>query len=377
MRKVALLLAAVFFLLQLSGCWDMQEINSRCYILGLGMDSTDVEGDFLFTFQRAVPVGVDSSADSNSVAYENISVTASSPAQAVRALGLSSSMELSFTHLSCVIIGSALAHNSFSPLLEYLTQQSDLRRQCVVTIAADTAQSLLDSTAFGSSSAAGIASLLEELDHSRGHSVIMTLGRVSTAAMIGRSYCLYAVGRSEDILSGEPDSGVQESALTVTGAYIFSSEGFVGTLDAQQSDLLRLFSSGQDDGLISAAHASGKTVYFWIDRSQCSISCDIGDDQLRYFINVSASCSIADAAGVPTSDISTELLEQALSSQLQTLTSLSQEKLGAALLGLDTAARRADSRWYSEHFNEFPEYFRSAVIELEVSCQLERSGVIN
>jgi len=151
----------------------------------------------------------------------------------------------------------------------------------------------------------------------------------------------------------------------------------LGTLNAQQADILRLFASEQNDGIISAAHESGQTVYFWIDRSACSINCSILDDQLCYDVVISISCSIADAAGVPIEEIGTDILKKELHGQLTELITLSQQKLGGAFLGFEDAARKSDYQWYSTHSEDFAEYYRSAVIKLDITCQPERSGVFN
>lgn len=378
MRKAAVLL--IFsIMLTLSGCWDMKEINRQSYIIGLGIDTSETDDNFLFTFQKAVPVGLDSSANSNSIKYENISIDAPSLADAVRTITMSSSSQFSFEHLSCVLIGSELAHHQFAPFLEYLLQQSDVRRQCVTAIAADTAQSLLSSDAVDAASAINTASLLEELDHSRGRSVILTLSDVGISALTNSGFCLYAVGENTELKASKPGVSPSDagSALAVTGVYIFADDGSVNTLDAEKADLLRLFGSYQDDGIISAAHESGKTIYFRINRSQCNVKCDIADDSLIYNIRINMDCSIADSSGVDADEIDSDFLEAAIKVKLHELIALSQHKTGAASLRLDDAARKKDHKWYSEHINEFDEIYRSAVINLDVECQLERSGVIN
>lgn len=378
MRKISLLLILAI-MLSFSGCWDMKEINDQSYIVGLGIDAADTEDGYLFTFQKAVPVGIDSSTDSNSIKYENISVTAPSPAEAVRRITMSSSSQFSFEHLSCVIIGSELAHQPFNLLLEYLLQQPDVRRQCVIAIAADTAQSLLSTDTIGAASSINTASLLEELDQSRGRSIIMTLSNAGISAITNNGFCLYVVGENTELKASRP--GVSSSdaggALAVTGAYIFAPDGSINSLDAEKADLLRLFGGYQNDGIISAVHESGKTIYFRINRSRCDVNCDIEDNRLLYHISIDMDCSIADSSGVDNAEISEEFIESSIKLKLNELIALSQHKIGAAALRLDDAARKKDSKWYAEHRSEFEELYHRAVIDLDVECQLERSGVIN
>lgn len=378
MRKILLLL--IFsIMLSFSGCWDMKEINDQSYIIGLGMDTADTEGSYLFTFQKAVPVGIDSAANSNSIKYENVSVVSPSLADAVRKITMSSSSQFSFEHLSCVIIGSELAHQPFDILLEYLIQQTDVRRQCVIAVAADTAQALLSTQTIDSAASINTASLLEELDHSRGRSIIMTLSSAGTASAANSGFCLYAVGENTELKAAKPGVSPSDAggALAVTGAYIFTPDRSVHTLNAEKADLLRLFGDYQDDGIISAVHESGETVYFRINRSRCSINCDIVDDSLLYHIVINMDCSIADAAGIDPTEISTEFIEVALNLKLNELIALSQHEIGAAALRLDDAARKEDYKWYTAHLTEFDKFYRSAVIDLDIECQLERTGVIN
>jgi len=379
MRKICLFLSVLMLILPLSGCWDMKEINNRTYVLGLGMDSIGTDGEYLFTFQRAVPAGIDSSASSNSIKYENITVNAESLAQAVRSITLSSSQELSFTHLSCVIIGSQLAQQQFSHLLEYLMQQTDVRRQCIIAISTDTANSLLNREFPASSSSVGIASLLEELDSSAGHKVISTLSSVSIAALTDRGYCIYAVGSDTSVSGAKIGTSASDAPgmLSIAGAYVFSPEKLIGRLSTEHADILRLFSSRQNDGIINATHRYGKTVYFWIDRSTCSSSCKVVNDRLFYNVEITAYCSLADANGISPGEIGTDIIEEALKKRLGELIELSRNGMGGTFLGLEDTLRRNDYQWYCEHRSDFDEYYRNAEISLEVFCHLERSGVIN
>lgn len=378
MRKLSLLLV-FFVILTLTACWDMKEINRQSYIIGLGMDSADEEGSYLFTFQKAVPVGIDSSANSNSIKYENVSIVSPSLADAIRTITMSSSSQFSFEHLSCVIIGNELAHQPIDLLLKYLLQQPNVRRQCVIAVAADTAQSLLSTAPPDAAASISTASLLEELDQSRGRSIITNLNTAGISSIEGNGFCLYAVGESTELKAAKP--GVSSSdaggALAVTGAYIFTPDGKVHQLDSEKADLLRLFGGYQNDGIISAAHESGKTVYFRINRSRCDTDCEIIEDKLIYDITVTMECSIADSAGLTPEEITPEFLKSSLELKLNELIAMSQHKIGAAALRLDDAARKMNYKWYAAHHKEFDEFYRSAIINLDVECQLEMAGVIN
>ncbi len=371
MRKIALLLA-VMLLLPLTGCWDMSGINDQAYVIGLGIDSVG-EGIYNFTFQKAVPVGVNSAADSNSIESGNVEVKSASIAEAVRTVAVSSSTELNFEHLSCVIIGSGAARESFGDILEYLMQQTDVRRQCVIAVAADTARSALSESFSGEASSVSIASMLRQMEPSSGGMAINTLSGVSTALLSGSGYCLSIIGRGKQ--SGVSASDVDNS-LAVIGAYVFTPLGISGSLDAEETDMLRLFLPEQNDGMIRAVHESGKTLYFWIDSSQCRIDCDILGDRLYYTISLSALCRIADPAGMDSAEITEALVSDALYTEISSLIERSVNELGSSALGMDDAARKANHKWYIENKNNFDELYRNSVIEINTSCRLERSGVI-
>lgn len=379
MRKISLLLISSVILLTLTACWDMKEINRQSYIISLGMDSAEKEGDYIFTFQKAVPVGIDSSAASNSIKYENISISSPSLADAVRTITMSSSSQFSFEHLSCVIIGSELAHHPIDLLLKYLLQQPDVRRQCVIAVAADTAQTLLAADTPDAAASVSTASLLEELDQSRGRSIITTLSNAGISSIAGSGFCLYAVSEKAELTDANADvsSSDVKDTLAVVGAYIFTPDGGVNYIDTEKADLLRLFGGYQNDGIISAAHESGKTVYFRINRSRCTTDCNIINDKLIYNIKINMDCSIADSAGLSQNEINTDFLKSSLELKLNELIAMSQHKIGAAALRLDDAARKEDHRWYSLHRADFDELYRTAEINLDVDCQLERTGVIN
>ena len=370
MRKTALLLTAAI-LFSLCGCWDMKEINDQAYIVGLGIDGS---GDMLeFTFQKAVPAGINSAADSNSVEYRNVAVKAETLAEAVRTAALSSSTELNFEHLSCVLIGSEPAHSDFRQHIEYLMQRPDVRRQCVIAAASGTARSLLSSDVSGSASASGIASMLRQTDYSNGCTVIETLSSLSAAMLSGSGFCLYAVGSGSQAEISASDT---DNALAVTGAFAYSSDGFSGTLSAGEADLMRLFAPNQRDGMIRAEGSSGEAVFYSVERSVCRTDCIIADDKLFYTVDVNAVCRKADEHGGSNDKIDEKALNDALYSSLSALITRSQLELGPAVTGLDDTARKKEHDWYSSHREEFTESYGSAVIKLKVDCRIERTGVL-
>ncbi|MBQ4312712.1 MAG: hypothetical protein IJC18_00755, partial [Clostridia bacterium] len=279
MKRILALLLCGCILLPLAGCWDMREINDRVYVVGIGLDKSEKEGLYDFSFQVAVPIGSDKAMTTNDIDYTVTTVVTGSMAQAVRTLN-KSVRDVNFEHLACIIIGESMMKEDFPSLLEYLYRWSVVRRQCVVVASDKPAKEMLSLEPDGGNMSLSLAQMMEQEDGSRNKSSTMTLLRLYQASSAMEGFSLYRIGVSQDgVISGYNIGGAdtEESSsdakskgsvsIVVSGINVYDGGDFVGTLDSYEAEMSRLFYDGQSTGVITTDHVDGKRYMYQIESS--------------------------------------------------------------------------------------------------------------
>lgn len=379
MRKFIAVIAAAAVILSLAGCWDMEEINKRVYVVGIGIDLTDNPGIFDYTFESTV-IG-------SEVSYKSTTVSADSLAQAVQMFNKSAGHTANFEHLSCVIIGRETAQAGFMNHLDFLLRLAAVRRQSRVAAASGKAKELISAGFSERGASAAVADVLESADPSLGGSAAVTLQSLYVAKQNGAGYYLYEVSLSPSQSLGtvssadSVSSGDLSYSFVVSGALSFSSKNYSGRLDSGQTELLRLLDGGQTSGIIATTDANSAVTYYRVESSRCFKSCEIDGGKMTFSIALQMECSLVDAGGsggLPENYSKAEAqIESSVFSQMQELLELCRLELGAAPTGLDTTVRQTHFGWYSSHTEDFEALFSQSVIELNVSCHLIRTGALN
>lgn len=375
MRKIVALAAAVVIgLLPLYGCGDSVELNELTFAVGLGLDRNS-DGGYSYTFQMAAPVGADDAVSENHMSYESLGFSAESMAMAVRQLELSVSGDVSFEHLSCLMIGESALDSDFTGALNYLFRETSVRRQCAVCVVDGSARDVLKAQYDGNISAAA-AELLERMDDSRSRSGIMTLGRLSTSKADSSSFSIYSLKRSDTASAVSPADAPTEGILELSGLAVFDDGRFTGRLNAEEAELARLFVNDQTSGIITSADDDGNEYYFAITGSVCSKRVYPLGGGFAFSIDFQIDCELIDTRDAPTATaLSDEKLSDALRSDLYDIVNKSRQ-LGNSVTGIETEARQSHLYWYNSLSSSFSELYRAAPCELTVKCTVERGSYL-
>lgn len=145
MRNKLRLLCLLPLLILTPGCWDLHDVNSIAFVLGMGIDvpSNPNNAKYKVTFQLAEPIPSHEGPTTQSFV---ISKDADSVLQAIQLAQASLSRRISLSHLRAVVIGEDIAkRESFQDLINYLLREPDLALQLrLVFVQNAQARDLLD-----------------------------------------------------------------------------------------------------------------------------------------------------------------------------------------------------------------------------------------
>ncbi|MGN0473776.1 MAG: Ger(x)C family spore germination protein [Acutalibacteraceae bacterium] len=396
LRRLAALLTAIVCVLTMSGCWDTAEINGRAFVLGVGIDDGEREGDYDFTFQLAVPVSGGSDSG-DAIQYINCTLTDRSAAAAIRSLEKNIGRQINFEQLTAIIIGEHLSHGRFTQVTELFFRRASVRRQSCVAVCSGRAENFFAVSSTGKSISSDAAIALQSYDTRSGTgSMVMNLHSLYTAVSNADRFSLMqisAVDPSEQNTptdSGESSGENKKLILEISGAAVYDGGcEYMGEIGSDELEILRLIANSQTSGIISAAGTgeSGgdkpKEIYYQIKQSHCVRQCRIADGIPDFSIILDLQCSLVDGYGLGewevTSERFTDFAEKCivkeLTAEIGAIADKSRRNLGAAALGLQDILRQREPDWYDAHADSLNEIYKHSDIKINISCEVVGGGM--
>lgn len=360
-KRIWLLIVSLCMVFPFSACWDMNEINDRVFILGIGVDRAS-DGEYEFTFQTAQFLGES--------AYSNISITSDSLSRAVRELEKSST-NISFEHLCLVVLSDGAAKADFYSLLDYLFREGTIRRQCQIAVSPIPAKELLLKKTGNAGAAVYAAQVLESSDSSQVRLATMTLNRLYIVKTVGEGFYIPTLSTTD----AEAVSGTDAPCfISVSGAYCYNNVGYSGMVSKSDAELIRLFSNGQANGIIESANIDGTVIRYKIESSSCDKKVNLKDDRLFFNIDLNIECSLIENPS--DSEVDSDAIEKSLYSRIYPLTVQSRNELGASILGLERTARQHYHSWYLSNHDSWDSLYNSSDIKLTINCTVRRVGSV-
>lgn len=392
LRRVAVLLAAIGCILTMSGCWDTAEINGRAFVLGVGIDDGERDGDYDFTFQLAVPVSGGSDSG-DAIQYINCTLTDRSAAASIRSLEKNMGRQINFEQLTAIIIGEHLSQHKFTQVTEVFFRRASVRRQSCVAVCSGKAKDFFASSSTGKSISSDAAIALQSYDTRSGTgSMVMNLHSLYTAVSNQDGFYLMQISAvdpsTQNISSGSEESADDNTKLIpeISGASVYGGDGeYLGEIDGDELEILRLISNSQTSGIISAAGTgeNQSEIYYQIKQSHCSRDCRIVNGMPVFTVKLDLQCSLVDGYGFGQSDVTskefTDFAEKCiideLTDEIGDLAVKSRRNLGAAVLGLQDILRQREPDWYDEHAENLSEIYKHAEIKINISCEIVGGGL--
>ncbi len=137
MKKITAL-ALVFNMIFLTGCWDSREINELGLVMAVGVDKKKGGGIYTVTAQIAKPSSASGQGGKSGGGDQPVwvgSAEGKTIFEAIRNLAKFSSRRIMWAHNNIIIIGESLAEEDITPVVDFFTENPELRMKTWVAIA--------------------------------------------------------------------------------------------------------------------------------------------------------------------------------------------------------------------------------------------------
>ncbi len=137
----------LFILFMLVGCWDMEEIDQRAYVLGIGLDKSDVKGFIEITYLISNPEAgsTQEGGGSSEPTHETITFNASDFIQSQNIANAVIAKAITYDILDFFIVSEELAKDKdFVRWMYDATKDREIRRDSKIIVTKEEAKTFID-----------------------------------------------------------------------------------------------------------------------------------------------------------------------------------------------------------------------------------------
>lgn len=362
-KRVAALMSAVlvFFL---TGCADMQDIDTRVYLSAIGIDKSK-EG-YSFCFQTASPVGMTNAVESNMIKYSNYTVDEKNLSAALSALRRKLTGKLDTEHLICVVIGKSLGDESVIPLIAPLFEDPSVRRQCNVVCSDSSAADIFSKNG---SNSLEISRLLESYAGNGASADTSTIWNLFCAKENKSSYYLHRLSIKKDAELSDSD----KYPVEISGVSFFDQNGKLCSFDAQQALVIRLLAETLPKGELFLFSEEPDVAFEIVDSARKIRLCEDEEGGKYFEIDLSVVCSDMNTEEMKVREFENKVLE-ALSAMLLDVIDECLRSGAYGAIGLENEYRQ---KYYNEFMSLSDEeksvQMRQIPVKLKLRVRLERA----
>ncbi len=229
MRRAVSWLIFLVFILTLTGCWDARELDMLSIVAGVGIDASDQQGKYNFSFelgkaQKSRSQGKDST---QNAPYLLVSATSKTMLLALQEFRFKNSRELFLHPNEVIIFGEDLARQGIAPIMDMLMRDHESRLEVWVFVADGTASGILSAdTKQEPIPATAIERLMENASGISKFYGTKLIQMISRLADKGTSTIIPIIKTVN-----EPDS----TALALSGNAVFNNDKMVGKLNEDET----------------------------------------------------------------------------------------------------------------------------------------------
>jgi spore germination protein KC len=295
--KKLLALILVFIMIFLSGCWDTRELNELGLVMAVGIDRKKGEKYFTVTVQIAKPSSAAGQGGKSGGGGDAVwvgSARGKTIFEAVRNIAKSSSRRVMWAHNNIIIIGESLAEQDISPVIDFFTQNHELRMKTWVAIAHGEARSYVAAKT-GIENIPGIS--LAELF--RYHE----LPAESVATDMVRFFRDYKSETTQPLVSAltmqdeeESASGSSGKQVELEGAAVFKGTKMVGWTSPEETRGLAWLRNEMQNSIIvvSGFESEEQKISVELKDTKIKMKANVEGEIPSVIINISATGDIAE-----------------------------------------------------------------------------------
>lgn len=379
MKKTALLVFLVLFALGGSGCWDMVDIDKKSFILTLGFDTPNSQGNPLEIEhpENTAPPKIHVSMEvfspylaRRSEKRSTIVLRQDAPVslEAVKLAQAQSPRRLSLVHLRAVVIGEDLAKQGIKNILNDLKRNPSIANRFRLIFTHDyRAEDLLEADVETETNAAEVITKLGELDMAYAFHRTIDFNVLYEELIVnkGTSYA--------------PHYDLNERGrLSKIGAVVLKNWRMTGILDAYEVRGVNWITGKVEEASVTASYENMLAVYR-VRKANSKIIPSFSQGQPSFQVLIKTDGALTSLENEPPGGIDGALhekleatLAQAIKKEIEDAVALSQKKHQADYLGLG-----------QKFYNKYPRIYKALdwealypniPVQVEVQTSITRTG---
>ena len=346
-RNLALVILAVIVLGSLSGCWDKVELESRAFVVAIGVDKAESdEYKFTVTISIATNDHNNNEDDSEDKPQHIKKASAQTVTEAIKIINAETDKQLYFGQTKMLTLGNCLISNAslLQSALDSFNRHTEIDRAIYVLAAQNTAAEII-ATKPQCEALPGqyVAAIYKDNRKVGGISFPMNLDKLLTQLKYAETALL-------------PNLGAEDMRLSLSGAALLADTHKIGSLtnDELRGYLWSIDNGGQ--GAIVTAKLSQHTIPFKVEKHKASTYFIENGGKLTAHIKVELSGRIDEMPNLPVNTIKHNLEETVKNEILHTARKMQTEFSRDGYNWLDTMRKR-QYPLYQRHAHNWKEVF--------------------
>lgn len=390
MNRICLSALIIVLLLQLSGCWDMREINEIGLVMAVGIDISPTDPNkFLVTVQVANPQSSTSGGGGEGQSSQSQVWIASAEGKtifdAIREIARFSSQRIMWAHNNIIVVSEALAREDITPVLDFFTHNHELRMKTWIAVTPLKAAEIVSSNAgmgnmpgrsvaevfrFQNLTGMGLPSdLLNVYDNFTGRDTNLLISSLTLNQAV-----------TKPGLSEISKNTVEQ--LEVSGVAIFDNKKLLGFLSADETRGLSWFMGKNPNLVLSLPHPDNpsKSVALEITQVKAKINSELDQGIPQFTIDISGISHITEEDTTSTMAIDDfkksleELAENQITTEVQSSVNRVQKEYRSDVLGFGkTVHVQHKQEWNQGLKTRWVEVFPEASVSVSVKINIESS----
>ena len=382
-KHIATAVIPIILAFIMAGCWDMVEIETNAFILGIGLDLSESEHGnderIMVTYQIALPAEMMGSSGQGEgggggASTLNISIEAKNLMMAEQTLMATLNQVPNYTHLQVVLFGKELAEKGIGNYIDFFFRDSRIRQRTKVAASKGKASEVFKvQPKTVKSTSQYISDLLDE-NEKRSLMVLMSMdfGIMQRHLIRGLDICL-------------PSIMVKKDTLTVEGAGVFSGNKLVAWLTGSDVMSLKWLHGQPAKGIVNISSGKIKTGDFVFKITDNKVSVKPVLDGNRFIMKVKMDVE-GDIGEIQNEKFNTydialihqmeDLVKQKIMQSCSQLFNKLVNELKTDCIELGRRVENYYPDFWEKNKNRWKEYFVNSALEMEVEVKLRRVGVI-
>lgn len=397
-KLTALLLCVVFLC---SGCMGSQEIDDLSFILTIGVDKADDEGEYIFTFRIAMPKAfAGEGGGDNKEKTELVSVKAPAIGTAIRQLAVAMNRQPELSHASALFVSEAVARDGVKDIVALLLRSKVYRNAMLLLVTKENVKETMEKN----------TTPFELFQYRWVDSVKRTQRFAATYVMNDiRSFYVNLTEPPKSILTGygsivdkslekkgKPPLPHQTSPqydaenfpreggteLIVIGSALFYDWKMVGTLNMAETIGANILDKGIRTVMTISDPINDKAnITVGIEVPKPKVDTRLKDGKMVVDVDAEVFCELSDTnSGVDyTKEENRIMLEEQLSKSMKSSLEAYFEKtrqLGTDCMKVSNKYRYHVGTWQEWASVDWPNAYRKADVNVNVKASLKRAGLL-